>query len=162
MAYRMWVSAIGTGLIIAGKPVPLVAVSVARMGAAVLVRALKGGDYLANQWQGPWVSLGITDDPTFGRLGHSSGGGGPGESPTSTDSPPVLHQQGPLTLDKQGQPVPVVVPAASNSAHGGGRSGAKPRYCPRGYYWDRARKKCMPLEGPNDYRRFKRRYRRKG
>ena len=92
----------------------------------------------------------------------SSGGGGPGESPTSTDSPPVLHQQGPLTLDKQGQPVPVVVPAASNSAHGGGRSGAKPRYCPRGYYWDRARKKCMPLEGPNDYRRFKRRYRRKG
>ena len=48
-----------------------------------------------------------------------------------------------------------------NSAHGGLRSGSKPRYCPRGYYWDRARKKCMPLEGPNDYRRFKRRYRRK-
>lgn len=40
----------------------------------------------------------------------SSGGGGSGESPTSTDSPPGLHQQG--------QPVPVVVPAASISAHG--------------------------------------------
>ena len=40
----------------------------------------------------------------------SSGGGGPGESPTSTDSPPGLHQQG--------QPVSVVVPAASISAHG--------------------------------------------
>ena len=136
MAYRMWVSAIGTGLIIAGKPVPLVAVSVARMGAAVLVRALKGGDYLANQWQGPWVSLGITDDPTFGRLGHSSGGGGPGESPASTDSPPALHQQG--------QPVPVVVPAASNSAHGGRRSGSKPRKrCPTGMVWSPVHKKCI-------------------
>ena len=49
----------------------------------------------------------------------SSGGGGSGESPTSTDSPPGLHQQG--------QPVPVVVPAASISAHGGRRSGSKPR-----------------------------------
>lgn len=54
----------------------------------------------------------------LGRL-ISSGGGGPGESPTSTDSPPALHQQG--------QPASLVVPAASISAHGGGRSGAKPR-----------------------------------
>ncbi len=68
-------------------------------------------------------------------LDYSSGGGGPGVSPTSTDSPPALH--------KQGQPVPVVVPAASNSAHGGGRSGAKPRRtrCPPGYRWNG--KRCV-------------------
>ena len=71
----------------------------------------------------------------LGRL-ISSGGGGPGESPTSTDSPPVLHQQG--------QPVPVVVPAASNSTPGGGRTGAKPRSrnrCPPGYRWNG--KRCV-------------------
>ena len=44
-------------------------------------------------------------------------------------------------LHQQGQPVPVVVPAASPSAHGGGRSGAKPR-CPYRFnrfrhYWAR-------------------------
>ncbi len=63
-------------------------------------------------------------------LDYSSGGGGPGESPTSTDSPPALH--------KQGQPVPVVVPAASDSAHGGRRSGTKARStrCPSGYRWN--------------------------
>ena len=136
LAYRMWVSMIGTGLILAGKPVPLVAVSVARVGASVAVRALRGADYLVNEWQGPWVSLGITDDPSWGRLGHSSGGGGPGESPTSTDSPPALHQQG--------QPVSVVVPAASNSAHGGRRSGTKARSskrCPPGYRWNG--KRCV-------------------
>ena len=66
----------------------------------------------------------------------SSGGGGPGESPISTDPPPALHQQG--------QPVPVVVPAASNSAHGGRRSGSKPRKrCPPGYRWSFRHKKCM-------------------
>ncbi len=56
-------------------------------------------------------------------LDYSSGGGGPGESPTSTEG-----------LLKQGQPGSVVVPAASNSAHGGRRSGSKPRKkCPPGY-----------------------------
>lgn len=73
---------------------------------------------------------------------YSSGGGGPGESLTSTDQPPPLSQQG--------QPVPVVVPAASNSAHGGRRSGSKPRgpkgtliKCPRGYYWDKKTGRCL-------------------
>jgi hypothetical protein len=66
----------------------------------------------------------------------SSGGGGPGESLTSTDSPPALHQRG--------QPVPVVVPAASNSAHGGRRSGSKPRSrCPPGYTWSKTKRKCV-------------------
>ena len=67
-------------------------------------------------------------------LDYSSGGGGPGESPTSTD------------LHKQGQPVPVVVPAASNSAHGGRRSGSKPRKrCPAGYKWSDKYDTCVSL-----------------
>ena len=71
----------------------------------------------------------------LGRL-ISSGGGGPGESPTSTDSPPRLQQQG--------RPVPVVVPAASISAHGGRRSGSKPRKrCPPGYTWSKTKRKCV-------------------
>ena len=72
-----------------------------------------------------------SDIINLGRLIVSSGGGGPGESPTSTDSPPGLHQQG--------QPVSVVVPAASISAHGGRRSGTKARSrkrCPPGYRWN--------------------------
>ena len=91
-------------------------------------------------------------------LDYSSGGGGPGESPTSTD------------LHKRGQPVPVVVPAASNSAHGGRRSGSKPRKqkCPDGHYWDHKRKKCRPMrdlvdwEAREAYRRDWYGYRRKG
>ena len=130
---------IGTGLIIAGKPVPLLAVTASRFLAGVAVRAFQGTDYLVNRWEGPWVSLGL-----------SSGGGGPGESPTST---------GPL--HKRGQPVPLVVPGASNSAHGGGRSGAKPRSqrythlsirgkhpkCPPGYVWSYKKKRCVHVHG---------------
>ena len=103
----------------------------------------------------------VTDILNLGRL-ISSGGGGPGESPTSTDSPRGLHQQG--------QPVPVVVPAASISAHGGGRSGAKPRSqrythmsirgkhpkCPPGYVWSYKKKRCVHVHGRE------RRYFRKG
>jgi len=76
--------------------------------------------------------------PGYHKNPFSSGGGGPGESPTSTDSPPALHQQG--------QPVPVVVPAASDSAHGGGRSGAKPRKrkrCPPGHHWSTVHRRCV-------------------
>jgi hypothetical protein len=76
----------------------------------------------------------------------SSGGGGPGESPISTDPPPPLHQTESIDpgLHGQGQPVPVVVPAASISAHGGGRSGAKPRKrCPPGYTWSKTKRKCV-------------------
>ena len=86
-----------------------------------------------------------TDIINLGRL-ISSGGGGPGESPTSTNSAPGLHQT--VSIDpgllKQGQPVPVVVPAASISAHGGRRSGTKARSrkrCPPGYRWNG--KRCV-------------------
>jgi len=71
--------------------------------------------------------------PGYHKNPFSSGGGGPGESPTSTEG-----------LHKQGQPVPVVVPAASNSTHGGRRSGSKPRSrkrCPSGYRWNG--KRCV-------------------
>jgi hypothetical protein len=74
----------------------------------------------------------------------SSGGGGPGESLTSTDTPPALH--------RQGQPVPVVVPAASNSAHGGRRSGAKARKkCPRGFRWSPENRRCVPKRWTREY-----------
>ena len=73
-------------------------------------------------------------------------------------------------LHQQGQPAPLVVPAASPSAHGGGRSGAKPRKqkCPKGHYWDHKRKKCRPMrdlidwEAREAYRRDWYGYRRKG
>jgi len=121
------------------------------MGPA-LVSGFSGLVYLADHQQAKKYDLSVSEyrtlmgdkiglGPLFPALLKSltfvsSGGGGPGESLTSTDSPPGLQQQG--------QPVPVVVPAASISAHGGGRSGAKPRSrkrCPPGYRWDG--KRCV-------------------
>jgi hypothetical protein len=99
----------------------------------------KGAGFAWKLWkirQGLLVGSLLTDST-------STGGGGPGESPTSTNTR-LLKRGRPLTLDKQGQPVPVVVPAASDSAHGGGRSGAKPRSrkrCPPGYRWNG--KRCV-------------------
>ena len=49
-------------------------------------------------------------------------------------------------LHQRGQPAPLVVPAASSSAHGGGRSGAKPRKrksCPKGYIWSPTEGRCI-------------------
>ena len=75
----------------------------------------------------------------FGLPLISSGGGGPGESSTSTDVNLTSSAAGPPGLHQQGQPLSVVVPAASISAHGGRRSGAKARSrkrCPPGYRWN--------------------------
>ena len=58
----------------------------------------------------------------------STGGGGPGESLTSTESPLTLEQVGLAYQD---------LSAAGNSAHGGRRSGSKPRKrCPTGFRWN--------------------------
>ncbi len=122
------------------------------MGPA-LVSGFSGMIYLADYQQAKKYDLSVGDYRTLiaDKIGLgplfpvllssmlvSSGGGGPGESPTSTDSPPALH--------KQGQPVPVVVPAASNSPHGGRRSGSKPRKrCPPGYKWSDKYDTCVSL-----------------
>ncbi len=54
-------------------------------------------------------------------LRNSNGGGGPVESLTSTESPPSLEQIGKAS-EHTSSPA-----AAGNSAHGGRRSGSKPR-----------------------------------
>jgi len=86
----------------------------------------------------------------FGMLGmalhNSSGGGGPGEPLTSTESPPSLEKvaidHG--LLDRKASEHTSSPAAAGNSAHGGRRSGSKPRKrCPPGYRWSRKHRKCM-------------------
>ncbi len=95
-----------------------------------------GAHYVQTQQRWSRIKTGITVAgllmPGYHRNPFSSGGGGPGESPASTEG-----------IHKQGQPVPVVVPAASDSAHGGRRSGAKARStrCPPGYRWNG--KRCV-------------------
>jgi len=90
-----------------------------------------GARYVQTQQKWSNIKAGLTVlgllTPGYHKNPFSSGGGGPGESPASTEG-----------LHKQGQPVPVVVPAASNSAHGGRRSGTKARRtrCPPGYRWN--------------------------
>jgi len=72
-------------------------------------------------------------------LGESSGGGGPRDPLTSTESPLSLEQKGKAS-EHTSSPA-----AAGNSAHGGRRSGSKPRKgkrCPPGYYWDRRALRC--------------------
>lgn len=93
-----------------------------------------------------WLDAGILFGP--GLIGYnwnrlesfisSSGGGGPGESLISTTSPPSLEQIGKAS-EHTSSPA-----AAGNSAHGGRRSGSKPRKkCPPGYRWSRSLKTCI-------------------
>ena len=78
---------------------------------------------------------------------YSSGGGGPGESTISTTTPPLsLEQMG--AVEKQGTLHDNLFNKASrnsrslaarsvSSAHGGRRSGSKPRKrCPTGFRWN--------------------------
>ena len=59
----------------------------------------------------------------------SSGGGGPGEVLTSAVPPSTTSGGAPISTEDLGRLI--------NSAHGGGRSGAKPRKrCPPGFRWD--------------------------
>lgn len=85
---------------------------------------------------------------------NSTGGGEPSEIPNFHRPPPSLEEAGAFMSE------PLVAVEIEESPRRS--TSKKSRYCPRGYYWDRSRRKCMPLEGPNDYRRFKRRYRKKG
>ena len=64
-----------------------------------------------------------------GTRSTSSGGGGPGGVLTSAVPPSVTSGGAPSSTEGLGRLV--------NSAHGGGRSGAKPRKrCPPGFMWD--------------------------
>ena len=59
----------------------------------------------------------------------SSGGGGPGGVLTSAVPPSITSGGAPPSVEGLGRLI--------NSAHGGGRSGAKPRNrCPPGFRWD--------------------------
>ena len=95
-------------------------------------------------YQGPGLikAYGDLDDIQFYvdvfRLGHYIHTRDPVEGSSSQ-----TYQQngGPSALHERGRPVPVVKPAAKFSAHGGGRSGAKPRRkrCPPGHRWNGSR-----------------------
>jgi len=74
----------------------------------------------------------------------SSGGGGPGGVVTSAVPPSTTSGGAPPSVEGLGRLI--------NSAHGGGRSGAKPRgpkgtliKCPRGYYWDKKTGRCLKI-----------------
>ncbi len=80
--------------------------------------------------------------------GASSGGGGPGGVLTSATPPSVLttYRGGrPQGLGRPGGAPPSVegLGRLINSAHGGGRSGAKPRKrCPPGHRWNARTRRC--------------------
>ena len=81
----------------------------------------------------PVVSLGIGlihwNYHILKPLFTSSGGGGPGEVLTSAAPPSITSGGAPPSVEGLGRLI--------NSAHGGGRSGAKPRKrCPPGFYWN--------------------------
>jgi len=95
-------------------------------------------------WRGPSVGavvfwklrqLGLA----AGLILDSSGGGGPGEPLTSTESPSSLEK---VAIDhgllvRKASEHTSSPAAAGNSAHGGRRSGSKPRKrCPPGYRWN--------------------------
>ncbi len=129
----MGVSFLGTGLLIAGKPVPLIALTVSRGMSKMAMMGVRGYEYLTRPGFRPHLGLPyILDD--------SSGGGGPGESLTSTDSPLPLDRTGeiwgPLTLEQAG--LSFKDPSAAGIPHiGGRRSGSKPRKrCPTGFHWN--------------------------
>jgi len=81
----------------------------------------------------------------------SSGGGGPGGVLTSAAPPPVLTTYRGGRLQGLGRPggAPPSVEGLGrliNSAHGGRRTGTKPRKrCPPGYRWDRFKGKCVRI-----------------
>ena len=59
----------------------------------------------------------------------SSGGGGPGGVSISAVPPSITSGGAPISIEDLGRLI--------NSAHGGGRSGAKPRKrCPPGFHWN--------------------------
>ncbi len=88
----------------------------------------------------------------------SSGGGEPGGIPKLHHPPLSMEETGEI-LTSAGQIKPTWVPPSKTKSPSRFK---KAKYCPPGYYWSRSRRKCLPLEGANDYRRFKRRYRKKG
>jgi hypothetical protein len=110
----------------------------------------------------PWTTPGGTLIVPFLWLdiqpSQSSGGGGPGGLPNLHQPPPSIEETGEI-LTSAGQIKPTWVPPSKTKSPSRFK---KAKYCPRGYYWSRSRRKCLPLEGANDYRRFKRRYRKKG
>ncbi len=74
-------------------------------------------------------SLLVGAQGSFAPVEISSGGGGPGGVLTSAVPPSVTSGGAPSSTEGLGRLV--------NSAHGGGRSGAKPRKrCPPGFMWD--------------------------
>jgi len=73
----------------------------------------------------------------YAALSASSGGGGPGEVLTSAAPPSITSGGAPPSVEGLGR---LII-----SAHGGGRSGAKPRKrCPKGHHWNARVGRCMP------------------
>ncbi len=92
------------------------------------VAAWRGPAAINSFWKG-WKLRQAT--LAAGLLQDSTGGGGPSEPLTSTESPPSLEQIGKASEHTSS------LAAAGNSAHGGRRSGSKPRKrCPPGSFWN--------------------------
>ncbi len=136
-----------------------------RAADAALVRLYQTGripwlgasTYYPPGWIGPAITMmGGTLSTWF--TPSSAGGGGPGEIPNLHRPPPSIEEAGEI-LTSAGQIKPTWVPPSKTKSPSRFK---KAKYCPPGYYWSRSRRKCLPLEGANDYRRFKRRYRKKG
>ena len=81
----------------------------------------------------------------------SPGGGGPGHSPISTDSPPSMREQGrasaePGTYGRTPSPSVGKESRASRSS----------KKCPKGFRWDPKKRRCVPIRGMWDHVRRKR------
>ena len=80
-------------------------------------------------WRGSLLGVSAARVLLLAMLTTSSGGGGPGGVLTSAVPPSTTSGGVPISTEDLGRLI--------NSAHGGGRSGAKPRKrCPPGFHWN--------------------------
>jgi len=79
----------------------------------------------------PFPYLDFTESP-------SSGGGGPGELPTSTTPPPSIEETGGYIVD------PPLGRVSSKSSTVKSKTSKRTR-CPPGHYWHKGKKKCVRI-----------------
>jgi len=83
-------------------------------------------------WKARGAIIGIS------ALTYSPGGGGPGQSLTSTDPPPSIEEAGDMLMEisktGRGYGFDIMKSRTSNG-----------RRCPTGYRWDKKRRKCVRI-----------------
>jgi len=95
-------------------------------------------------WRGSLLPVSAARVLLLAMLTTSSGGGGPGGVLTSAAPPSITSGGAPSSAEGLGRLI--------NSAHGGRRTGTKPRKrCPPGFRWSRRLQTCIFSDKPKGY-----------